>query len=144
MIDWNVINDVIKILLGGVLVAMGNYLLQKWSFNAQNEANQRNSRISAYNTLLGHIMNYEADKGRIMNCEADKGDRYIFDMGLWLTQVFSFSCNQEIRDQIEPLLKKKLERSPELDTKLIGIKKAIVEEIKKEKAKSKHWYQFWK
>ena len=117
-------SQILAFIVGGLIAAMGNYLLQKWSFNAQNEANKRDSRISAYNTLLGHIINYEADRTK----------DYIPDMGLWLTNVFTSTRNQKIKAKIEPLLIKKLERSPELETKLIEIKEAIVEEIKKEKS----------
>jgi hypothetical protein len=53
-------SQVSAVIIGGIIALGANYFLQKKSFNAQNETNQKNLRIAAYNDLLGDISLYQA------------------------------------------------------------------------------------
>jgi hypothetical protein len=119
------------VVIGGLIAGGSNLLLQWLSFRSQDKRNLYNERISAYNSLLGHISNYESVSGK----------DFIADMGLYLSRAFAYGT-PEIKALIKPvLMSAQIKPNSEFNCSMHEISKAIIEEIVKEK---KRRWQFWK
>lgn len=117
------------VIIGGLIAGVSNLALQWFVFRSQNKISLTNESLSAYNALLGHISNYESDP--------NGGEKFISDMGLYLSRAFTFGT-PEIKLLIKPVLEKQKIKK---DQDFSMIKKAVIEEILKEK---KRWWQFWR
>ena len=113
------------VIIGGLIAGLSNLLLQLLSFHYQNKRSSYAERISAYNSLLGHISNFESDP--------DGGKKFIPDMGYRLSQAFSRG-SPEIKALIRPEIVKVIEINEDFDKSIAIIKKRIVEEIMEEKS----------
>jgi len=85
------------VIIGGLIAGVSNLALQWFVFRSQNKISLTNESLSAYNALLGHISNYESDP--------NGGEKFISDMGLYLSRAFTFGT-PEIKLLIKPVLEK--------------------------------------
>jgi len=123
------VSQVLSVVIGGIIALIANYFLQKHNFDLQNRTNMMNQRISAYNSLLGHIANY----GSSINAA---------DMGLYLIRAASYG-SPEIKDLIKPIVENvHVDAEGKFEASLIT--KVIIEEIMKKNSHPKHWWLFWR
>lgn len=126
------------VVIGGLIAGVSNLLLQSLSFHYQNKRSLDAERISAYNSLLGHISNYESDP--------NGGEKFIPDMGYKLSQAFSFG-SPEIKALVVPEIVTVIKKNEDFDKSIAVIKETIVREIMDEKSKwqsIKMFLIFWK
>jgi hypothetical protein len=110
-------SQVSAVIIGGIIALVANYFLQKKSFSSQNETNQKNLRISAYNDLLGNISLYQATHG-IKD-----------DMPTNMAKAFAYGSS-EIKNLIKPQIEmQQMGSDRTFYTSIEQIKNRMVEEI---------------
>lgn len=110
-------SQVSAVIIGGIIALIANYFLQKKSFSAQNETNQKNLRIAAYNDLLGNILHYQLIPG-IKD-----------DMGVSMAKAFAYGSS-EIKTLIGPQIQvRPMGMDRNFAASMDLIKKRIIEEF---------------